>query len=620
MNAVQEFVKSSNVRGSNRDGVNLAMGTSITTDLELQKCQPESCWFTSFDGTRLHYRHWRALSNGGPRGAILLLHRGHEHGGRMSHLVEEGVFEGFDVFAWDARGHGKSDGARGYAPDVATLVRDLDGFSRHITDKSGVDLSDCVLVGQSVGAVIAASWVHDYAPEIRAMILAAPAFRVNLFVPFARQGLAAWKAFTGDFTVKSYVRPSMLSQDAERIASYTADHLVTRDISANLLLDLFRTADRVVRDAPAINVPTQILVPEADYVVDRAPQQAFYEGLGSAKKELHTFRGLRHDVLGERDRQPVIDTMSRFIQGCFDQLPLCPNHRNDDVKGFTRDEFDRLSDPVKSPSLSGVRWGLTRGALRAGRHLSQGLRIGYETGFDSGSMLDYVYENKATGVGPVGRLIDRTYLDSPGWEGIRQRGLNLQMLIKFGQDRLRADGQPVHIADIAAGHGRYICRAVSGTCDIPDSVALFDQCRNNVARGRALLKQCKLDGIARFETGDAFDGNALAQIEPRPTLAIVSGLYELFPENSMILRSLEGLSKAVPTGGYIIYTGQPWHPQIELIARTLPNHRDGSPWVMRRRTQAELDWLVSSAGFQKVEQRIDPQGIFTVSIAQRMKD
>jgi hypothetical protein len=38
---------------------------------------------------------------------------------------------------------------------------------------------------------------------------------------------------------------------------------------------------------------------------------------------------------------------------------------------------------------------------------------------------------------------------------------------------------------------------------------------------------------------------------------------------------------------------------------------------MRRRTQEELDELVRAAGFRKIEQRIDPQGIFTVSLAER---
>jgi hypothetical protein len=55
-----------------------------------------------------------------------------------------------------------------------------------------------------------------------------------------------------------------------------------------------------------------------------------------------------------------------------------------------------------------------------------------------------------------------------------------------------------------------------------------------------------------------------------------------------------------------------------MIARTLPSHRDFHPWIMRRRTQAEIDQLVEAAGFRKIDQRIDEWGIFTVSIAQRV--
>jgi hypothetical protein len=81
--------------------------------------------------------------------------------------------------------------------------------------------------------------------------------------------------------------------------------------------------------------------------------------------------------------------------------------------------------------------------------------------------------------------------------------------------------------------------------------------------------------------------------------------------------SLDGLADAIPAGGFILYTNQPWHPQLELIARALTSHRGGAPWVMRRRTQAEMDQLVENAGFRKIEQRIDEWGIFTVSLAKR---
>ncbi|MBV8189383.1 MAG: class I SAM-dependent methyltransferase family protein, partial [Alphaproteobacteria bacterium] len=123
--------------------------------------------------------------------------------------------------------------------------------------------------------------------------------------------------------------------------------------------------------------------------------------------------------------------------------------------------------------------------------------------------------------------------------------------------------------------------------------------------------------IARFEKADAFDPDAIAAAEPRPTLGIVSGLYELFPDNAMVRRSLDGLARAIAPGGYLVYTGQPWHPQLEMIARALTSHRGGEAWVMRRRTQAEMDQLVAAAGFRKLVQRIDEWGIFSVSLAVR---
>jgi hypothetical protein len=123
----------------------------------------------------------------------------------------------------------------------------------------------------------------------------------------------------------------------------------------------------------------------------------------------------------------------------------------------------------------------------------------------------------------------------------------------------------------------------------------------------------------RFEQGDAFDRDALIALQPKPTIGIVSGFFELFPENDRVLETLTGLAGAIEPGGCLIYTGQPWHPQIEFIARTLSSHRGGAPWVMRRRTQEELDELVRMAGFRKLEQRIDPDGLFTVTLAERVK-
>ncbi len=77
-----------------------------------------------------------------PKGAILLFHRGHEHSGRMAHLVDELDLPDFAFFAWDARGHGRSPGERGYSPSIATSVRDVQSFVDHIAASYGIHTED----------------------------------------------------------------------------------------------------------------------------------------------------------------------------------------------------------------------------------------------------------------------------------------------------------------------------------------------------------------------------------------------------------------------------------------------------------------------------------------------
>ena len=296
---------------------------------------------------------------------------------------------------------------------------------------------------------------------------------------------------------------------------------------------------------------------------------------------------------------------------------FCSEHRNAislleaDKRGFTRDEFDRLCRP------GNPLFGLTRFMMKTVGRLSRGIQLGWEAGFDSGRTLDYVYENQPQGVTLLGRAIDRSYLNSIGWRGIRERKVNLQRILRATIENVHAQGKPVDLLDIASGPGRYVLETVKELAHIPISVVLRDYKPENVAAARRLADELDLKNVTATQ-GDAFDRATLAAITPKPTIAIVSGLFELFPSNEPVLNSLRGLADAVEPGGYLIYTNQPWHPQVEFIARVLTN-REGKPWIMRRRTQAEMDELVQAAGFEKIRQESDQWGIFTVSLARRMK-
>jgi alpha-beta hydrolase superfamily lysophospholipase len=564
----------------------------------------EERFFEAHDGVRIFFRHWRGTGDG----AVVLVHRGHEHSGRMAHVVDELDMPEVSFFAWDARAHGRSEGEQGSRTTMATFVRDLDEFVRHIRAAFGIKEQDISVIAQSVGAVIAAAWVHDYAPSIRCLVLVAPAFQVKLYVPFARMGLGIWHKLAGDFYVKSYVKGRALTHDPKRIASYATDPLIKLQISARVLLDLYKMSERLVADAGAIRVPTQILLSGSDWVIHNKPPRLFFDRLSADQKEIHTFEGFFHDTLGEKDRHLPLAKVRAFLERNFAPRPSLEHA---DGAGFTKVEYDQLRRPISVLSPKGFSFALTKLFLRTIGKLSDGIRLGCETGFDSGSSLDYVYRNKPSGITPIGTLIDYFYLNSPGWTGIRARKQMIEELIGLAMKKAR----PVRIVDVAAGHGRYVLEAIARSGITPDDVLLRDFDPHNVELGRRLISETRLN--ARFEQGDAFDRASLAALNPKPTVGIVSGLFELFPENDRVRETLGGLADAIETGGCLVYTGQPWHPQIEFIARTLTSHRGGSPWVMRRRTQEELDELVRNAGFRKLEQHIDSEGLFTVTLAER---
>ena len=183
--------------------------------------------------------------------------------------------------------------------------------------RDGFGQRDIALIAQSFGAVLAAAWVHDYAPDIRALVVASPAFSVKLYVPFAKEGIALWQKLKGRFFVNSYVKAKFLTHDPERIASFEADPLITRPIASNILVELYDHAARIVADARAITVPTQLLISGSDWVVRHGPQHEFFVNLGSRAKERHVLPGFFHDTLGERDRSQALDLIRPFLEKQF---------------------------------------------------------------------------------------------------------------------------------------------------------------------------------------------------------------------------------------------------------------------------------------------------------------
>jgi alpha-beta hydrolase superfamily lysophospholipase len=556
-------------------------------------------YFNSFDGSELFYREWNFSPT---QKSIIIIHRGHEHSGRLNEIAESPFFANYNLFAFDLRGHGNTKTAN--SSIFMDYVRDLDAFNHYLKNKYSLQNQNLFVLSNSIGGVIAAAWIHDFAPEIAGMALLAPAFKINLIVPFANEMITLGTKLKKGLIIKSYVKSTMLTHDVEQQKAYDKDPLITRSIDAELLIDLAKAGTRIVEDAAAIDTPTLILSAEKDKVVFNDIQKIFFDRLDTDLKTLEVLPDFFHGILFEKDRENVYEKIKNFAEKCFLQKPKELSIKPD---SFTIKEHESLQNKEGNNfNFKFQKWSLNK----IGK-ISDGMAIGLKYGFDSGISLDYVYHNSPKGKGPFGKMMDKNYLEAIGWKGIRIRKQHLLQLLDQNIEQLQKQGREIKILDLAGGTGNYLF-------DVKEKypaaeIVINEFIKSNIEVGESVIKSKNLQKI-RFTNFDCFDPETYRKIDFEPNIIIISGILELFGDNEMVCKALSGVNSIAETKSFVIYTGQPWHPQLKMIAYVLNSHQN-IDWVMRRRSQKELDRLMKFNAIEKQNMLIDDFGIFTVSSA-----
>lgn len=568
--------------------------------------------FVSHDGTAIFYRYWpsRHLRTAG---AVLLVHREHEHSGRIAHVVDELGLADFAFYAWDARGHGCSPGPRGDAPSFGTLSKDLDGFVRHIERHYGLAASRLHVVTQGASGVIATAWVHDYAPRIASLVLAASAFECRGLASLAPGALQSLSRRRGSTPLRTYARPEDLTQDLVRRESYRHDALVGTTTTARLLSSMQEASKRVIAGAGSIQIPVQLLIAGEDRLVRRRPQLSFFNALGARNKEFHTFDGYFHDLLGERDRHRVLEKVGQFVR----------HHAvRDTLDDATRSGHAARTGSARSSDLAGsleaLRRAASRTSLRTFGHASVGIGLAMKTGLDSSPVVEHVCRNVPAGANSLGRYLDGRFLASLPARSLRARAANLERAIRIGGDKARATGLPVRIVDLAADDGRYVMDAIRKFPTPPESVMLCVADEERISRAHQLARERDLTSLFRIVRAQRQDEQWLASLAPHTTIAIAH-LHELAhnPPHA-VLTLLGGLARAVPPGGCLIHTAGPHHPEWHRQAAALMSQEPTESLAAGRPLcQGDLDRCIESAGFHLHDRWVDEWGVFSVSLCVR---
>lgn len=242
---------------------------------------------------------------------------------------------------------------------------------------------------------------------------------------------------------------------------------------------------------------------------------------------------------------------------------------------------------------------LLRLGMRTGGMLSDGIRLGYGTGFDSGTMVDYVYRNEAHGTTPLGKAIDRIMLDHPVWRGVRGRR---SVLVRQLTDLLAARPEAA-VFDTAAGPGSYLFQLPRGDLWAGD----VNPMEVEAGQGRARLEG--RDDI-RFVEADAFDPATWPRA--RFDILVSSGFFDILDDPRDVERLLEAGSMATDVGAHWVFTVMEHHPDLLLLRDVLVDF-NGKPWVAVTRSAEEVLALAEPFGWRPVLVEREEQGFFGVA-------
>jgi alpha-beta hydrolase superfamily lysophospholipase len=234
----------------------------------------------------------------------VLCHGYGEHIGRYDHVADALVDHGASVVGLDHVGHGRSQGTPVLVADFEDVVADLHRVVAWAREPQP-DLP-VVLVGHSMGGMIAARYAQVHGDELTALVLSGPV-------------LGRWEAAEQLLAVDPIpevpIDPATLSRDPEVGEAYAADPLVWHGSFQRTTLEALRAClGRIEEDGEVRGLATYWVHGEEDQLVPIEPSRAGVHALVPAAQLTEDVRaGARHEVFNETDRDEVIAAVAGFV-------------------------------------------------------------------------------------------------------------------------------------------------------------------------------------------------------------------------------------------------------------------------------------------------------------------
>ena len=279
--------------------------------------QHRSGSFVGAGGLTLYYQTWQPQTP--VRAVLVIIHGLGGHSDLFNNVVQALVPQGYAIYGFDLRGHGRSEGQRGYLNRWAEFREDLRGFLHLIEAQTHGEPR--FLLGHSLGGIIALDYVLRFPMGIAGVIATA--------IPMGKVGVSPLKLILGrilskvwpTFSLNTGIDQSASSRDPAVVAASAQDTLRHRQGTARLATEFQAIAVWIQAHAHQLSRPFLSLHGGDDRVAQPQGSHNLFQRITFPDKTYREYPGGYHDLYNDLNAQEVMADISAWLERQIEDTP-----------------------------------------------------------------------------------------------------------------------------------------------------------------------------------------------------------------------------------------------------------------------------------------------------------
>lgn len=264
----------------------------------------------TIDGLKLYAQSWSTEKK--PKALVVIVHGLGEHSGRYAHVARIFNENRLQVFSFDQRGHGKSEGPRGHSPSGEQLMYDIVKAIHVAKETFGTELP-VFLYGHSLGALEVLYFGSTIQEDLKGIIATSPPLDLSS-TPKSKIFLAKLlNPLFPKLTMPNGLDTNALSHDTAVVEAYKADPLVHDHISVRLGYFMITGAETIMASAPAWHYPLLLMHGSEDRICGIKGTEELVKIL-TGDITYKRWEGLYHETHNEPEKEEVIQAMVDWIK------------------------------------------------------------------------------------------------------------------------------------------------------------------------------------------------------------------------------------------------------------------------------------------------------------------